>query len=71
MTQEGKDRIITRAIHFIATNTKKDSYRIGQAIIAELELVKKSTLGTLGVEGIGCPGVDGITDYGYGGVSND
>ena len=43
MTQEGKDRVITRAIHFIATNTKKDSHRIGQAIIAELELVKKLT----------------------------
>ena len=44
MTQEGKDKIITRAIHFIATNTKDESYRIGQAIIAELELVKKLTI---------------------------
>ncbi|MFT6125877.1 MAG: hypothetical protein ACJAVA_000319 [Flavobacteriaceae bacterium] len=44
MTQEGKDKIITRAIHFIATNTKDDSYRIGRAIIAELELVKKLTI---------------------------
>ena len=43
MKKEGKDRVITRAIHFIATNTKKDSHRIGQAIIAELELVKKLT----------------------------
>lgn len=41
MTQEGKDKIITRAIHFIETNTKDESYRIGQAIIAELNLVKK------------------------------
>jgi hypothetical protein len=45
MTQEGKDKIITRAIHFIATNTNDKSYRIGQAIIAELDLVKKLTLG--------------------------
>jgi hypothetical protein len=44
MTQEGKDKIITRAIHFIATNTNDKSYRIGQAIIAELDLVKKLTL---------------------------
>jgi hypothetical protein len=44
MTQEGKNKIITRAIHFIATNTKDESYRIGQAIIAELELVKKLTI---------------------------
>ena len=41
MKEEEKDKIITRAIHFIATNTKDDSYRIGQAIIAELGLVKK------------------------------
>ena len=44
MTEEGKDKIITRAIHFITTNSKDDSYRIGQAIIAELELVKKLTI---------------------------
>lgn len=44
MKQKGKDKIITRAIHFIATNTKDESYRIGQAIIAELELVKKLTI---------------------------
>jgi hypothetical protein len=45
MTKEGQEKIITRAIHFIATNTKEESYRIGQAIIAELELVKNcSTL---------------------------
>jgi hypothetical protein len=49
MTQEGKDKIITRAIHFIATNTKDDSYRIGQAIIAELELVKKLTIPVVSV----------------------
>jgi hypothetical protein len=44
MKQEGKDKIITRAIHFIATNTKDDSYRIGRSIIAELELVKNLTI---------------------------
>jgi hypothetical protein len=42
MTQKGMKKVITRAIHFIATNTKDDSYRIGQAIIAELKLVKNN-----------------------------
>jgi hypothetical protein len=64
MKQEGKDKIITRAIHFIATKTKYDSYRIGQAIIAELELVKNLTIPVVigqseqlfcGVDGGYCP----------------
>jgi len=40
MKDKTRDKIITRAIHFIATNTKDESYRIGQAIIAELALIK-------------------------------
>jgi hypothetical protein len=40
MKDELKNKIITRAIHFIATNTKDDSQRIGSAIIEELKQVK-------------------------------
>lgn len=40
MTEELKNRIITRAIHFIATNTKDNSQRVGSAINEELKQVK-------------------------------
>ena len=44
MKQEIFDKVITRAIHFIATNTKDESYSIGQNIIEELKLVKNLTI---------------------------
>lgn len=43
MKQSTRSKVITRAIHFIATNTNNDSKRIGSAIIEELKLLEKST----------------------------
>lgn len=65
MTKENREKIIDRAIDFIATNTKDESYRRGQAIIAELQLVKNCNLSDVGnrcskcdielIEGTECP----------------
>lgn len=44
MTEDLKNKIITRAIHFIVTNTKDDSQRIGDTIIEELKQVKLFTI---------------------------
>jgi len=55
MTQEIKNKIITRAMHFIETNAKNDSYRIGQAIIEELKLVKKLTITVAGSNEVKLP----------------
>ena len=42
MKQSTRSKVITRAIHFIATNTNNDSKRIGSAIIEELKLIEES-----------------------------
>ena len=44
MTEVLKNKIITRAIHFIATNTKDNSKRIGDSIIEELKQIKLFTI---------------------------
>jgi hypothetical protein len=44
MTQEGKDRVIERAIDFIKQTTLHKNHRMGAAIIEELKLVKNLTI---------------------------